>query len=164
MNNAGLEQPTRLESIEAEALTRTLRVNLQAPVLLARSLLPQLRRSAAPSVVNITSIHDAVPYAGNVAYVASKAGLEAAGRTMALELAAEGIRVNSIAPGVIETDMNREVIDGSRQLRGLEPRPPLTGSSLSGSHARQATLTSGWPDEILGAWSHLTSSRSGSRC
>jgi NAD(P)-dependent dehydrogenase (short-subunit alcohol dehydrogenase family) len=111
VNNAGVEIPSRLERLDAAELMRTLEVNLSAPLLLTRSLLPLLREANAASVVNVTSIHDDVPYAGNVAYVASKAGLEAATRTMALELAAEGIRVNSIAPGAIETDLNREVID-----------------------------------------------------
>jgi NAD(P)-dependent dehydrogenase (short-subunit alcohol dehydrogenase family) len=111
VNNAGLEAPARLERLEPEALARALEVNLATPLHLTRLLLPLLRASRPASVVNITSIHDAVPCAGNIAYVASKAALEAAGRTMALELAADGIRVNSIAPGAIETDMNREVIE-----------------------------------------------------
>ncbi len=108
VNNAGVEIPG---DAGAEALLRTLAVNLVAPVLLTRGLAPLLSASGRGSVINITSIHDTVAYAGNVAYVASKAGLEAAGRTLALELAATGIRVNSIAPGAIETDINREVID-----------------------------------------------------
>ncbi len=111
VNNAGVEEPSRLERLGSAQLRRTIDVNLAAPILLTRSLLPLLRSAPAPSVVNVTSIHDDVPYAGNLAYVASKAGLEAATRTMALELADEGIRVNTLAPGAIETDMNREVID-----------------------------------------------------
>ncbi|MDR1237742.1 MAG: SDR family oxidoreductase [Propionibacteriaceae bacterium] len=111
VNNAGFEAPNRLENLDQSALARTLNVNLAASLLLTQALLPLLRRASAPSVINITSIHDAVPYAGNVAYVASKAALEAATRTMALELAPQRIRVNSIAPGAIETDMNREVIE-----------------------------------------------------
>ncbi|WBU37519.1 SDR family NAD(P)-dependent oxidoreductase [Homoserinibacter sp. YIM 151385] len=111
VNNAGVELPARLAELDAAALSRTLEVNLAAPLLLTRALLPLLRAGRGRSVVSITSIHDDVPYAGNVAYVASKAGLEAATRTMALELAPEGIRVNSIAPGAIETDINREVIE-----------------------------------------------------
>lgn len=108
INNAGIELPGETG---AEALLRTLAVNLAAPVLLTRGLAPLLEAGGRGSVINVTSIHDSVAYAGNVAYVASKAGLEAAGRTLALELAGAGIRVNSIAPGAIETDINRDVID-----------------------------------------------------
>jgi len=108
INNAGVETPG---DTGREMLLRTLAVNLAAPVLLTRGLAPLLEASGRGSVINITSIHDTVAYAGNVAYVASKAGLEAAGRTLALELAGAGIRVNTVAPGAIETDINREVID-----------------------------------------------------
>lgn len=111
VNNAGLEMPAPVSTLSRESLRKTLDVNLVAPILLTGALLPLLRQGRQRSVVNITSIHDDVPYAGNAAYVASKAALEAATRTMSLELATEGIRVNSIAPGAIETDMNREVID-----------------------------------------------------
>lgn len=111
VNNAGVELSERLADLTDEALFRTLAVNLAAPIFLTRSLLPQLRAGRGKSVISITSIHDNVPYAGNIAYVASKAGLEAATRTMAVELARDGIRVNSIAPGAIETDINREVIE-----------------------------------------------------
>lgn len=110
VNNAGTEHPTRFVDLQGDAVRRTLEVNLVAPLLLTSALVPQLRAGTLRSVINISSIHDSVPYAGNVAYVASKAGLEAAGRTIARELAADGIRVNTVAPGAIETDLNREVI------------------------------------------------------
>lgn len=111
VNNAGVELPSRLENMSDDSLRRTLDVNLTAPLLVTRSLLPLLRAGRGRSVVMVTSIHDAVPYSGNVAYVASKAGLEAATRTLALELASDRIRVNALAPGAIETELNREVID-----------------------------------------------------
>jgi NAD(P)-dependent dehydrogenase (short-subunit alcohol dehydrogenase family) len=111
VNNAGLELTGRLEELEPTSLRQVLEINLTAPLLLTRALLPLLRRAGAASVVNVTSIHDDIPIAGNLAYVASKAGLEAATRTLALELASDGIRVNTIAPGAIETDMNSELIE-----------------------------------------------------
>lgn len=110
VNNAGVELPGSFAELTGPAVRHTLGVNLVAPLLLTSALVPLLQASALRSVINITSIHDTVPYAGNVAYVASKAGLEAAGRTMARELATIGIRVNAVAPGAIETDINREVL------------------------------------------------------
>ncbi|WP_022894762.1 SDR family NAD(P)-dependent oxidoreductase [Agromyces subbeticus] len=111
INNAGVELPAPLTAMDGASLRQTLDVNVVAPILLTGALVPLLSKGRPGSVINVTSIHDGVPYAGNIAYVASKAALEAAGRTMALELAASRIRVNSIAPGAIETDINREVID-----------------------------------------------------
>ncbi|WP_432826013.1 SDR family NAD(P)-dependent oxidoreductase [Dactylosporangium sp. CA-092794] len=111
VNNAGVEIPQRLATLSERELRTVLDVNLVAPMLLARSLLPLLRASTGGSIVNITSIHDDVPVAGNLAYMSSKAGLAGATRTMALELAPLGIRVNCLAPGAIETDMAREAIE-----------------------------------------------------
>ncbi|WP_431031359.1 SDR family NAD(P)-dependent oxidoreductase [Plantibacter sp. RU18] len=111
VNNAGVELPAPLTAMDGASLRQTFDVNVVAPILITGSLVPLLRQGRPGTVINVTSIHDSVPYAGNVAYVASKAALDAAGRTMALELAASGIRVNSIAPGAIETDINRDVIE-----------------------------------------------------
>jgi glucose 1-dehydrogenase len=111
VNNAGVELRQRLETLSEPTLRTVLNVNLVAPMLLARSLLPLLRAAGGGSIINVTSIHDDVPIAGNLAYMASKAGLAGATRTMALELAPLGIRVNALAPGAIETDMNRDVIE-----------------------------------------------------
>lgn len=78
--------------------------------MLIRSMPPLRRRGRGRSVVNGTSIHDQVTDIRNIAHVASEDGLEAATRTMPLELAADGIGVNSTAPGAIEA--NRDAIDG----------------------------------------------------
>jgi len=73
-------------------------------------LLPYLQKSHHGAVINITSIHEQVPVSGNLAYCASKAALGMATRTLSLELARHGVRVNGIAPGAIETAMNAETI------------------------------------------------------
>ncbi len=62
-------------------------------------------------VINLTSVHATAPYPGNLAYSMSKAVLAMLTKTLAIELAPLGIRVNSLAPGVIETDINRAVLD-----------------------------------------------------
>lgn len=111
VNNAGIELPVSLEALEPETLERMTRVNFAAPVQLTRLLLPLLRRSRDASVINVTSIHDTIPYKGNAAYCSAKAALAMFSRTAAVELAEHGIRVNTLAPGAVETDMNREVLD-----------------------------------------------------
>lgn len=111
VNNAGIEVAAPVESVSAEVLDHTWAVNARAPVLLMQRLLPLLKASGKASVINITSIHSSVPYAGNIAYCMAKAAQEMAARVAALELAAFGIRVNNLAPGAIETDINRHVLD-----------------------------------------------------
>ena len=117
VHNAGVEIAQRLSSLGEEALRTTLEVNLVAPMVLSRSLLPLLVAAGSASIINITSIHDDVPVAGNLGYMASKSALAGATRTMALELAGSGIRVNSLAPGAIETDMSREAIESMGRER-----------------------------------------------
>lgn len=111
VNNAGIEVPTTLEALTPELLERINQVNFSASVQLTRLLLPLLRRSDHAAVINVTSIHDHIPYKGNAAYCSAKAALAMFTRSAAVELAAQGIRVNTLAPGAIETDMNRDVLD-----------------------------------------------------
>ena len=111
VNNAGLELGTVLEHLNLRDFDRVQQVNVRAAIDLTQRLLPHLKASSSASVINVTSIHDFVPYHGNLAYCASKAALSMATRVMAIELAPYGIRVNNLAPGAVETDIYREVIE-----------------------------------------------------
>lgn len=111
VNNAGIELRSTIDMLEPELLGRVMQVDFSAPVQLTRLLLPLLRRARSASVINVTSIHDHVPYFGNSAYASAKAALAMFTKSAAVELAADGIRVNTLAPGVVETDINRDVLD-----------------------------------------------------
>jgi NAD(P)-dependent dehydrogenase (short-subunit alcohol dehydrogenase family) len=111
VNNAGVEVVMPIAAMDMAGFDLVWRVNVRAPVELTHRLLPLLRAAPAASVINVTSIHDVVPYAYNSAYCASKAALAMVTRTIAIELAPEGIRVNNLAPGAVETDINREILD-----------------------------------------------------
>lgn len=84
---------------------QTLSINLTAPFLLTRNLKRVLAESKTPSVINISSLNGKLAFPNNPAYVASKTGLDGLTRSLALDLGNIGIRVNSIAPGYIKTDM-----------------------------------------------------------
>jgi NAD(P)-dependent dehydrogenase (short-subunit alcohol dehydrogenase family) len=111
VNNAGMEHGALLADLDPAVLNKTLQVNAVAPIRLMQLLLPALRRSDAANAINVTSIHQDVPVYGNLAYCASKAALGMITKTAALELGREGIRVNAIAPGAIETRHNSELLD-----------------------------------------------------
>lgn len=111
VNNAGYEATEDSTRLSDDEWQTTMNVNLLAPTRLVGALLPQLQASPFPSVINITSIHESIAYPGRLAYSVSKAGLSMATRTLAIELGPLGIRVNAIAPGIIETDINRHTID-----------------------------------------------------
>jgi NAD(P)-dependent dehydrogenase (short-subunit alcohol dehydrogenase family) len=111
VNNAAFEHHAPCATWSLGALEEVLRVNLVQPAMLVRALLPHLRRGHLPAIINVTSIHDTVPVAGNAAYATAKAGLLMYTRSAAIELGPLGIRVNALAPGAIETDMNRPLLD-----------------------------------------------------
>ena len=111
VNNAGIEPVMPLEALDLEKFDACFAVNVRAAVHLTTALLPLLKRSGCASVINVTSIHESVPYPHNAAYSMSKAALAMFTKTAAIELAPLKIRVNNLAPGAIETDMNRDVIE-----------------------------------------------------
>lgn len=112
VNNAGMEISATVERLDPAAVRQQLLVDLEAPILLTQSLIPALRESPhGGSVINVSSIHGSVPAYANSIYCAAKSGLEMFTRTSAIELGPAGVRVNSLAPGAIETDMNREILD-----------------------------------------------------
>lgn len=112
VNNAGFEVPEAAEAIALDAWEAVLRVNLTAPFLCSQEAARRMiARGEGGVVINITSIHDAVPRKGLSSYCASKGGLLMLSRTTALEWAEYGIRVVCVAPGAVETDMNREAIN-----------------------------------------------------
>ncbi|MDR0719807.1 MAG: SDR family oxidoreductase [Treponema sp.] len=110
VNNAGFEIQKKISEAEETDLEDHFQVNTKSPYRLVQALLPLLRKSASPAVINVTSIHQQVAVRNNGAYCMAKAALEMFTKVAALEFGPLGIRVNNLAPGAIETDMNRELI------------------------------------------------------
>ncbi|MDB5044611.1 MAG: dehydrogenase [Deinococcus sp.] len=88
--------------VSARGWARALNVNLSAPLLLSRDLIDLMPRGS--SIVNVASVQGLFAEQGNAAYNASKGGLVNLTRSMALDLAPQGIRVNAVAPGAISTE------------------------------------------------------------
>ncbi|GLK83097.1 SDR family NAD(P)-dependent oxidoreductase [Ancylobacter defluvii] len=107
VNNAGAGQPAALEEVSAESLQAIFSTNVFGPTLLAKAALPELRK-AGGAIVNLSSTLARKPVPGFSAYSASKAALEQLTRSWALELAAQGVRVNAVASGPVESDFLRE--------------------------------------------------------
>lgn len=117
VNNAGISRPASLDATDEvfdAAWTATLTVNLTAHVGLVRAALADLRRSDAPRVVNIASTEALVATAGLSAYAASKAAVIGVTRSLAVELGPEGITVNCICPGPIDTAMTAAIPDAAK--------------------------------------------------
>lgn len=104
VNVAGIDQFRKFEDLDLATWQRHLGVNLTGPMLVSHAALPHLRESRG-NIVTIASIAGlrAQPY--QAAYCASKAGVIMTMKSLALELAADGIRVNTVCPGGIQTDL-----------------------------------------------------------
>jgi 3-oxoacyl-[acyl-carrier protein] reductase len=111
VNNAGTHLPgVRAAEVDPAEWNRILQVNLTAPFLLIRAVLPAMRSQRSGVIINLSSnVVQRFP-ALSAPYTASKCGLDALTRVLAKEEGADGIRINSIAPGPIETDMLGETL------------------------------------------------------
>jgi NAD(P)-dependent dehydrogenase (short-subunit alcohol dehydrogenase family) len=154
VNNAGVEIAGSIPEYTVSDWDRQLGVNLKGAFLLAKHTIPVMRGKGG-AIINIASVHAFVSYAGNAAYDASKAGMLALTRTLALEHGADGIRVNAICPGYIDTPMMDEWLatleDPAATMRGVlafhpvgrigTPRDVADAALFLASHA--ATFISG---------------------
>lgn len=113
VNNAGVQHPGPLAELDVGDWDRLLAVNLRSAYLLLRGLTPLLRAGAPASVVNVASVDGFVGEANVAAYCAAKAGLVNLTRAVAMELAADGIRVNAVCPGMTDTPMLRGFLSAS---------------------------------------------------
>ncbi len=110
VNNAGCESVEHVLDLEEAAWDRVLNTNLKGPWLCSREAGRRMQGKGGV-IINISSIHDVVPRKGLIHYCSAKAGLRMFSKCLSLELAEDNVRVVSIAPGAIETEMNREEIN-----------------------------------------------------
>lgn len=109
INNAGMHKDTLTGLMSDEDFNSVVRTNLSGPFYLMRACVKRFIRERHGVVVNISSLSGQTGNPGQINYAASKAGLIAMTKTLAMEVGARGIRVNAVAPGLIETEMIQEI-------------------------------------------------------
>lgn len=105
VNNAGVNRAALLAAAPIDGIRETIEVNLLGAILCARAAIPRMLEAGGGVLVNVGSVAAARPARGQAAYAASKGGLEALTRALAVEYGRKGIRVHCLAPGPAETAM-----------------------------------------------------------
>ena len=114
VNNAGFMFEQSLDEMQLEDWNRMLAVNLTAPLFLSKALLPLMRANGGGSIIHIGSIEGLAANPEHAAYCASKGGVHALSKAMAVDLGKDGIRVNAIAPGWIRSDLSDKYINAQK--------------------------------------------------
>jgi glucose 1-dehydrogenase len=126
VNNAGIQISRPTEELSSADFDRVLAVNLRGAFMCAREAIRHfLAEEKGGSVVNISSVHQLIPKPGYVGYSTSKGGMMNLTRTLALEYAGRGIRVNGVGPGATVTPINRAWIDDPVKRAQVEEHIPM---------------------------------------
>ena len=121
VNNAGVELKKLVEDTSLEEWNRILRTNLTSAFLMSRRVVPGMKERRRGAIVMNSSVGNFIAATRSSAYGASKAGMMALARGLALEGAPYGIRVNAVCPGVIDTPMNAAESGADRGSGGDAP-------------------------------------------
>jgi glucose 1-dehydrogenase len=126
VNNAGIQVSRPSDELSSADFDRVLAVNLRGAFLCARETIRRfLDAGTAGSIVNISSVHQIIPKPDYLGYSVSKGGMQNLTRTLALEYAARGIRVNGVGPGATITPINRAWVDDPEKAAAVEEHIPL---------------------------------------
>jgi NAD(P)-dependent dehydrogenase (short-subunit alcohol dehydrogenase family) len=130
--NAGIGIYADLEQMSVEVITRIITVNLIGTLLCARAVIAPMRAAGGGAIVITSSIQASTSLPGCVAYSATKAGVIAAARTLAVEVGRDNIRVNCVSPGTIDTPMLERDLAGMDTAGAADFRQRVEGANALG--------------------------------
>ncbi|XKH52590.1 SDR family oxidoreductase [Citricoccus nitrophenolicus] len=116
VNNAGIYTPGNVEDATVEDWSRTIEIDLTGTFLGMKAAVPELKQQETSSIINVSSIAGLVGFKNRAAYSAAKWGVQGLTKTSALDFGADGIRVNSIHPGSVETPLTAGLQRGFGQV------------------------------------------------
>ena len=119
INNAGLQHVAMLEDFPTAKFELLVKVMLTAPFVATKLVLPHMKKQQFGRILNMASINGLVGFAGKAAYNSSKHGVIGLTKVAALETAADGITVNAICPGYVDTPLVRNQFEDLAEVRGV---------------------------------------------
>ena len=132
VNNSGIQKPAASDQVEMADFDRVIGINLRGAFLCAREAIRHfLSRKAQGVVINNSSVHEIIPKPKYVPYSISKGGMENMTKTLALEYADRGIRVNAVGPGAIVTPINNAWINDPKARGEVESHIPMGRAGTS---------------------------------
>ncbi len=137
VNNAGIQTESPSHDISSDSFDQVLGVNLRGSYLCARETIKHLLARKQPGVIiNISSVHEIIPRPQYLSYAISKGGMGNLTKTLALEYAAQGIRVNGVGPGATITPINESWVEDAEKKAQVESHIPM---GRAGTPAEMAT-------------------------
>lgn len=124
VNNAGINQISPFENIDPTVFERIQRVNVHAPMHLMKAVIPHMKSRKWGRIINISSIFGTVTKEFRGPYSASKFALDGMTAALAAEVAQNGILANCVSPGVVETDLTRDVL-GESGIEAIKKTIPM---------------------------------------
>lgn len=126
MNNAGVQKEIPSHEMSLEDWNKVISVNLTGTFMCARNAIDHMvKNDKKGTVINMSSVHDTIPWPHFVHYASSKGGIRMMTETLALEYAPKGIRVNAIGPGAINTPINAEKFSDPEEKKGVIELIPM---------------------------------------
>ena len=124
VNNAGLQTESPFLEMSLEDWQKVISVDLTGTFLISREAIGHMVESGGGALVNMSSVHQRIPWPNFAHYATAKGGMKLLTETLALEFASRGVRVNAVAPGAIETPINAEKFEDPEQRKEVEALIP----------------------------------------
>ena len=125
VNNAGISHRTGVEETDVDAWDRVMDVNVKGVFLGTKAAIPEMRKAGGGSIINISSIYGIVGSTTSAAYHASKGAVRIFTKSTAIQYAGDGIRVNSVHPGFVDTPMTEQFHADQQVMQDRLARTPI---------------------------------------